>query len=351
MDRSKTPSPVQPTFDSPAEGTLTHLIEAAILGTGSYLPEKVMTNDDLAKIVETNDEWITTRTGIKERHVASESQATSDLAFEAGRKALESAGLQPSDLDLIIVATLSPDTITPATSCYVQAKLGADKAAAFDISAACSGFIYGLGVAKAFVASGIYRHVLLIGAEKLTSYVDWTDRTTCVLFGDGAGAVVVGPAQDGRGVIVSTYLSANGNENKLISIPGGGSRLPASEKTVAERQHFLKMGGRETYKCAVTYMPAAIHEVLKMAGVDIADVSLVIPHQANLRIIEAIRERMNLTPEKVFVNVDKTGNTSAATIGIGLDEVSREGRLKKGDNVVLVAFGAGLTVASALIRW
>lgn len=330
---------------------LSNLIEAAILGTGSYLPEKVLTNADLEKLVDTSDEWITTRTGIKERHVAAPEQATSDLALEAAKKALASAGLQPTDIDLILVATLSPDTLTPSASCYLQGKLGATHAAAMDLSAACSGFIYGLGVAKAFVSSGQYRHILLVGAEKLTAYVDWTDRTTCVLFGDGAGAVVVGPAKDGRGVIDTTYLSANGNESKLISIPAGGSRLPASAQTVADRLHFLKMGGRETYKCAVTYMPAAVMEVLKRSGTDVSEVDLVIPHQANLRIIEAVRERLNLPEEKVFVNVDKTANTSAATIGIGLDEVARSGRLKPGNKVVLVAFGAGLTVASALIRW
>jgi 3-oxoacyl-[acyl-carrier-protein] synthase-3 len=330
---------------------LSHCIEAAILGTGSYLPERILTNADLERMVDTSDEWITTRTGIKERHIAAEGQFTSDLAFEAGKRALESAGLQATDIDLIIVATLSPDTLTPSTSCYVQAKLGALNAAAFDISAACSGFIYGLGISQSFVRSGMFRHILVIGAEKLTSFVDWTDRTTCVLFGDGAGAAVIGPAKDDRGIIAATHLFANGNENKLISIPAGGSRLPVSEATLAGRLHTLKMGGKETYKCAVTYMPAAIQEVLKKTGTDLSEVALVIPHQANLRIIEAIRERLNLPPEKVFVNVDKTGNTSAATIGIGIDQAAREGRLKKGDKIVLVAFGAGLTVASALIRW
>jgi 3-oxoacyl-[acyl-carrier-protein] synthase-3 len=333
------------------EETLSNCIEAAILGTGSYLPEKVLTNADLEKMVDTNDEWITTRTGIKERHIASDEQATSDLATEAGRKAIEAAGLKPTDIDLILVATFTADTPTPAASCYVQRKLGATKAAAMDLSAACSGFIYGLGVARAFVVSETYKHVLLIGADKLSSVVNWKDRSTCVLFGDGAGAVVVGPAKDGRGIVSPAFLSASGTETFVLGVLAGGSRLPTSEKTVAEGLQFLKMEGRETYKAAVKWMPDAVFEALRLAKMDLSDVALVIPHQANLRIIEAIRDRLKLTPDKMFVNIDRTGNTSAASIGIAFDEAVRSGRIKKGDPVVLVAFGAGLTVASVVIRW
>lgn len=326
-------------------------IKAGFLGTGSYLPDKIMTNKDLEKIVETSDEWIVTRTGIKERRVAAEGQFTSDMAAEAGKKALAAAGLKPSDLDLILVATITPDMPTPATACFVQSKLGAPQAAAFDVSAACSGFVYGLSIAKAFVESGVYKNILLIGAEKLTTFIDWKDRGTCVLFGDGAGAAIIGPIRDGNHEILSTYMSANGNEADLLKIPGGGCRMPSSLHTVEQRLHTLKMEGKEIFKIAVRVMSEAALEAMKRAGITLDQVSLLIAHQANGRIIQAIGERLEIPSEKVFMNLDRVGNTSAASVGIALDEAVSTGRIKKGDYVVLVAFGAGTTLASSVVRW
>ena len=326
-------------------------VKAAILGTGSYLPEKILTNADLTKIVDTSDEWITTRTGIKERHVAAENQTTSDLAVEAARRALDASGLKPADLDLILVATISPDTPTPSTACYVQAKLGAPQSAAFDLSAACSGFVYGLSVAKAFVESDQAKYVLVVGAEKLTAFVDWSDRATCVLFGDGAGAAVVGPCLNGRGEILSVHLSADGTQAELLRIPGGGSRCPTSAQSLANKQQYLKMAGKEVYKIAVKVMTDACQNALRRAGITLDQTALLIPHQANLRIIEAVRDRLDLPEEKVFVNIDRVGNTSAASVAIALDEAVRTNRLKPGDPVMLVAFGAGLTLAASVIRW
>ena len=326
-------------------------LKAAILGTGSYLPEKVLTNQDMEKIVETTDEWIVTRTGIKERRIAAENQATSDLATEAARAALEKAKLKPSDLDLILVATISPDMPTPSTACLVQSKLGALQAAAFDLSAACSGFVYGLAVAKAFIESGVYRHVLLIGAEKLSTFIDWKDRTTCVLFGDGAGAVVLGPSEGGRGEVLSTFLAANGGEADLLKIPGGGSQNPVSSTSIEKGMHYLKMQGKEIFKIGVKVMADAALKVIQSEGLTLDQVSLVILHQANLRIMTAVAERLGLPPEKLYVNVDKIGNTSAASIVLALDEAVQKGRIHPGDYVVLSAVGAGTTYAAALIRW
>lgn len=326
-------------------------IRAGFLGTGSYLPEKKMTNQDIEKIVETSDEWIVTRTGIKERRVAAEGQLTSDMAAEAGKKALEAAGLKPTDLDLIIVATITPDTPTPSTACWVQSKLGAPQAAAFDLSAACSGFVYGLTVAKAFVESGTYRHVLLVGAEKLTAFIDWKDRATCVLFGDGAGAAVIGPVSEGGHEILSTFMSANGKDAELLKIPGGGCRFPSSAASIEQRLHTLKMEGKEIFKIAVKVMSEAVLEAAKRAGLKLEDVSVIVPHQANLRIIQAIGERLGLEPGKLFVNLDRVGNTSAASVAIAMDEVVRTGKIQKGQILVFVAFGAGTTLASAAVRW
>lgn len=324
---------------------------AGFLGTGSYLPEKILTNQDMEKIVETSDEWIVTRTGIRERHVAGPSQVTSDMAVEAARIALADAKLKAADLDLIIVATITPDTPTPATACWVQSKLGASQAAAFDLSAACSGFVYGLTVAKAFVESGTYKHVLLIGAEKLTAFIDWKDRSTCVLFGDGAGAAVIGPVVEGHHQILSSFMAANGNEADLLKIPGGGCRFPSSKETIEQSLHTLKMEGKEIFKTAVKVMSEATLEAAHRAGLKFEDISLVVPHQANIRIIQAIGERLKVDPNKLFINLDKVGNTSAASVIIALDEAIKKGRVRKGDALVLVAFGAGTTLASCAVRW
>ncbi len=326
-------------------------IRAGFLGTGSYLPERILTNKDMEKIVDTTDEWIVTRTGIRERHVAAENQATSDLATEAGKKALADAGLKASDIDLIIVATITPDMPTPSTACLVQSKLGASKAAAFDVSAACSGFVYGLSISKAFVESGMYKNILLIGAEKLTAFVDWKDRASCVIFGDGAGAAVIGPVEAGQREILSSFMVANGNDADLLKIPGGGSRNPSSTNSLEQGMHYLKMQGKETFKVAVKVMEEATLEALRLANLTMDQISLVIPHQANLRIIQSIGERMKIPAEKMVVNLDRVGNTSAASVIVALDECVRTGRLKKGDAIVLVAFGAGTTLASAVVQW
>jgi 3-oxoacyl-[acyl-carrier-protein] synthase III len=321
------------------------------LGTGSYLPEKILTNQDMEKMVETTDEWIVTRTGIKERHLAAAGQNTSDMAVEAAKVALADAHLKPTDLDLIIVATITPDTPTPATACWVQSKLGAPQAAAFDLSAACSGFVYGLTVAKAFVESATYKHILLIGAEKLTAFIDWKDRSTCVLFGDGAGAAIIGPVSAGQHQILSSYMAANGNEADLLKIPGGGCRFPSSPETIEQKLHTLKMEGKEIFKTAVKVMSEATIEAAKRAHLKLEDLSLIIPHQANIRIIQAIGERLEVSPDKLFINLDKVGNTSAASIIIALDEAVKKGRVKRGDILGLVAFGAGTTLASSAVRW
>ncbi|HTA77489.1 MAG TPA: beta-ketoacyl-ACP synthase III [bacterium] len=330
---------------------MSQTIRAGILGTGSYLPAKIVTNKDLEKMVDTNDEWIVTRTGIRERHFAADDEFTSDMATKAALKALESAKLTPADLDLIIVATITTDMPTPSTACFVQTKLGAPQAAAFDISAACSGFVYGISVARAFIESGLYKHILLIGAEKLTSFIDWKDRGTCVLFGDGAGAAILGPVAEGKHEIISTYMSANGSEADLLKIPGGGCRFPSSLESVENRLHSLKMDGKQIFKIAVKVMSDAVLEAAKRANISLDQISLVIPHQANDRIIQAIGERLGVTPDKLFVNVDKIGNTSAASVGIALDEAVKTGKIKEGQYVAFVAFGAGTTLASSIVKW
>jgi 3-oxoacyl-[acyl-carrier-protein] synthase-3 len=326
-------------------------IRAGFLGTGSYLPEKILTNQDMEKIIDTSDEWIVTRTGIRERHIAAPDQTTSDMATEAAKNALAAAGLKATDLDLIIVATITPDMQTPATACWVQSKLGAPQAAAFDLSAACSGFVYGISLAKAFVESGTYQKILLIGAEKLTAFIDWKDRATCVLFGDGAGAAIIGPVAEGQHEILSSYMAANGKEAELLKIPGGGCRFPPSQQTVEQRLHTLKMEGKEIFKTAVKVMTEATLEAIRRANLKPEDISLVIPHQANSRIIQAIGERLNFPPEKLFMNLDKVGNTSAASVIIALDEVVKTGKVQKGQALVFVAFGAGTTLASCAVRW
>jgi 3-oxoacyl-[acyl-carrier-protein] synthase-3 len=305
----------------------------------------------MEKMVETTDEWIVTRTGIKQRHFSAPDEFTSDMATKAAQRALEAAKLMPTDLDLIIVATITADMPTPSTACFVQTKLGAPQAAAFDISAACSGFVYGLALCRSFVESGLYKRILLIGAEKLTSFIDWQDRGTCVLFGDGAGAVIIGHSVNGEHEILSSYMAANGSEADLLKIPGGGCRFPSSLESIENRLHALKMDGKQIFKIAVKVMSEAVLEAAKRANITLDQVSLVIPHQANDRIIQAIGERLNLPAERVFVNVDKTANTSAASVAIALDEAVKTGRIQKGQYVAFVAFGAGTTLASSIVKW
>ncbi|MFV9567411.1 beta-ketoacyl-ACP synthase III [Thermoanaerobacter mathranii] len=323
---------------------------AGILGTGSYVPEKVLTNSDLEKMVDTSDEWITTRTGIKERRIADPSQAASNLGIEAARKALEDAKIAPSEIDMIIVATVTPDMNFPSTACIIQANLGASNAAAFDISVGCSGFIYGLAIAQQFVETGMYNKILVIGAETLSKITNWKDRNTCVLFGDGAGAAVVGRVESGYGIL-STYLGADGTGGKHLYMPAGGSRMPASEETVKKNLHTIFMEGQEVFKFAVKVMDSATIEALNRCGLKPEDIDMLIPHQANTRIIEAARKRLKLSDDKVYINLDKYGNTSAASVAIALDEAYRKGLIKKGDIILTVAFGAGLTWGSSVIKW
>ena len=324
-------------------------IPCRIVGLGSYVPQKVLSNADLEKLVETSDEWITTRTGIKERRIASANESTSDLATNAARRALAAAKIRPEELDLIIVATVTPDMLFPSTACLVQDRLGARQAAAFDIEAACSGFIYGLEIGRQFIASGTYRKVLVIGAEKLSSIVNWKDRNTCVLFGDGAGAAVLVPHEE-AGRIWTVCLGADGSKGSLLYVPAGGSRTPATKETVEQALHFIHMNGRETFKYAVQAMYGAAKAVLEKSRIEIDQVKCIIPHQANRRIIDAVVTRLGAKPDQVFVNLDKYGNTSAASVAIAFDEAVREGVIEEGDLVLLVAFGAGFTWGAALIE-
>ena len=324
---------------------------AAITGTGSYVPETVLTNFDLEKMVDTSDEWIRKRTGIVERRIADDDMATSDLAVRAARQAIKMAEVDPLDIDMIIVGTVTPDTFFPATSCYVQQGIGAKKACAFDLSAACAGFLYGLDVADGMIKSGRYETILVIGAEVFNKILDWTDRGTCVLFGDGAGAAVLRATEEPKGILAS-YIGSDGDnaDPDLLGLPAGGSRLPATHETIDQKLHSIKMSGREVFKLGVRIMPEAAQRVLDQEGLTIDDIDLLIPHQANLRIIEAVGDRLGISREKVYVNVDKYGNTSAATVIIALDEAIREGRAKSGDLILLVTFGAGLTWGSTLLK-
>jgi len=326
------------------------MIHARITGTGSYAPKKVITNHDLERLVDTSDEWIMNRTGIKERRIAEKDQTTSDLAYEASQKALKAAGLGARDLDLILVATMTPDTILPSMGCILQEKLGAKKAAAFDISAACSGFIYGMSIASAFIQSGTYKNILLVGAEILSRYTDWEDRTTCILFGDGAGAVVIQRHAGKRGIL-STHLHSDGSFGDLIRVPAGGASHPASHDTIRKRMHFIRMRGNETFKAAVRALEAVVQETLEHNKVKPEDIDYLVPHQANLRIILAMAQRLNMPMEKVVLTLPKYGNTSAASIPMALDEAVRDGRIKENHLLLFEAFGGGLTWASALIRW
>ena len=323
--------------------------KAGIVGVGSYVPKNIISNFDLEKIMDTSDEWIKTRTGIRERRIVDENEATSDLATKAALNAIKDANLTPEDIDLIIVATITPDMIFPSTACLVQANIKATKAACFDLEAACSGFIYGITVAKQFIESDTYKHVLVIGAEALSRILDYEDRSTAILFGDGAGAVVMGPVSEGG--VLSTSLGSDGNGKDYLNIPAGGSKTPASEDSIKNRLHFIKMAGNDVFKFAVRIMQDASVECIKSANLEIQDIDYLIPHQANIRIIEASAKRLKLNMDKVYVNLDRYGNMSAASIPVALDEAYREGKIKKGDNIVLVGFGGGLTWGASVVRW
>jgi 3-oxoacyl-[acyl-carrier-protein] synthase-3 len=322
----------------------------SIIGTGSYLPERILTNRELEKIVETSDEWIRTRTGIGERRIAAPEEATSDMATNAALAAMSQAGVSAEQIDLIIVATVTPDMFFPATACWVQKKLGAIRAACFDVSAACSGFIYAMEIAQQFISNHVYNTVLIIGADKLSSIVDWSDRNTCVLFGDGAGAAILRNRGASHGVI-ATHMGSDGEFTDILFMPGGGSRCPITSANVDQKLNTIKMLGKETYKQAVTAMSDAADRALESAGLKYEDIACVIPHQANMRIIEAIAHRMSLPVDKFYVNLEKYGNTSAAAVAIALDEAHRNGRFKIGDYILLVVFGGGLTWASSVIQW
>ena len=322
----------------------------SIAAVGSYVPPRVLTNGDLEKMVNTSDEWITTRTGIKERHLAAKDEYTSDLATRAALNAMQRAGVTAEQIDLIIVATITPDMPFPSTACLVQQKIGAVRAAAFDLEAACSGFIYALEIAQQFIMSRTYDTVLVIGAEKLSSIVDWQDRNTCVLFGDGAGAAILRNRPNAHGLLTAV-MGADGTKSDLLFMAGGGSRCPASAESVASRLHYLRMEGKETFKNAVQAMQTAAEEAMRRCEIDISRIKCIIPHQANLRIINAVAERLGAKPEQIFVNLHKYGNTSAASVAIALDEAVQTGRVHHGDLILLIVFGAGLTWGAAVIEW
>jgi 3-oxoacyl-[acyl-carrier-protein] synthase III len=322
----------------------------SITGVGSYVPARVLTNADLEKMVETSDEWITTRTGIKERRLAAKDEFTSDMAAHAAARAMKMARVTAEQIDLIIVATITPDMVFPSTACLVQRKIGARRAAAFDLEAACSGFIYGLEIAQQFIMSRTYDTVLVIGADKLSSIVDWQDRNTCVLFGDGAGAAVLQSRPNSHGLL-TVVMGADGRKADLLHMPGGGSRCPATQESVSSRLHYLRMEGQETFKYAVQAMHAAAKESLRQCEIDISQIKCVIPHQANRRIIDAVGKRLGAKPEQLFVNLQKYGNTSAASVAIALDEAVSSGKVQRGDLILLVVFGAGLTWGAAVIEW
>ena len=328
-------------------------LSVKISGTGSYLPDKILSNEDLEKIVDTSDEWITTRTGIKERRIAADTQSTSDLATEAAVDAMADAKLTSDEIDLIIVATISPDAFFPSTACYVQKNIGAINALCFDVSAACSGFLYAMQIAENFISCGQRKNALIIGAEKLSSMVDWEDRNTCVLFGDGAGAAILTADKENEGSkkILASVLGSDGRQTDILHVPGGGSACPITPDNADQKLNAIRMQGREVYKYAVNAMRRAAEQVLEKSNMEVEDVDKLIPHQANLRIIEAITDRMGIPSERTFVNLDKYGNTSAAAVAIALDEANKTQSIKKDDIVLLVAFGAGLTWASSLLKW
>ncbi len=321
-----------------------------ISGVGSFVPDKIITNNDLSKMVDTSNEWIIERTGISERRILGENMATSDMATIAGLKAIEDAKITPEEIDLIIVTTVTSDHAFPATACILQKNLGAIKAASLDINAGCSGFLYGVSIGENFIKSGTYEKVLVIGAETLSRIVDWEDRNTCVLFGDGAGACVLEKVEEGFGIL-SSELGSDGTNGEVLILPAGGSKLKASKETIENRLHFIKMDGKEVFKFAVRVMEKASLNVLEKANLKLEDLDLLIPHQANIRIIDAAIKKLKLDKDKICVNLDKYGNMSSASIPIALDEAVKKNRIKRGDNILLVAFGAGLTWASMTIKW
>lgn len=322
--------------------------QARIIGTGSYLPKKVLTNTDLEKMVDTSDEWIVSRTGMRERRIADKEEFTSDMGILAAKKAMEKAHIDPKSVDLILVATLTPDYLFPSTACLIQAALGLENAAAMDVQAACTGYIYALSIAKAFIESGLYQNILIVASEKLSSIVDYQDRSTCVLFGDGASACIV--SASGKGLLIrNVVLGCDGEQTEILKMPAGGARNPASHETVDQRLHYIKMEGRETFKHAVRRMESSSKECIEKAGLSEGDIKWLVPHQANIRIIDAIAKRFQVPNERVFITVDKYGNTSASSVGIALDELLTEKPISSGDHILLTAFGAGLTWGSTVL--
>jgi len=322
-----------------------------IIGTGSYVPEKILTNGDLEHLVETSDQWIVDRTGIRERRVARPDETSSDMALIASQRALEMAGVKPEQLDLIIVGTISPDMPLPSCAAFLQAKLGAGNAAAFDVAAACAGSLYAMSIADRFIVSGKYTRILVVGVELLTRLMDWTDRNTCVLFGDAAGAMVLGPSDDDKRGLLSTHLHTDGKQAEILYIPGGGSRMPTTEETLKQKAQFVKMNGREVYKSAVRNLTSVLGEALAANHCAPGDLQHVITHQANLRILEAVMERFEIPMEKVWLNLQKYGNTSSASLPMSLDEANRAGRFHQGDLIAMMAIGAGMAWGSAMMRW
>lgn len=325
-------------------------IRAKIVGVGNYYPKKVLTNHDLEKMVDTSDEWITTRTGIKERRIAADDETTSDMAAKAAKQALKNAGMEAADIELIILATVTPDMNFPSTACFVQQKIKAFNAAAVDISAACSGFPYALSIAQALIKAGQYKRIMIIAADKLSSITDWQDRNTCVLFGDGAGACILEPTTSENGIL-SIYLGSDGRKADLLYIPGGGSANPITHKMIDERLPYVKMRGSELFKIAIKKMVASAQKALEKCGLKVEDIDMLVPHQANIRIIKAVGKRLNLPDEQVFTNLERHGNLSAASTITALNEAVLTNAIKKGDIVVLSAFGGGLTWGGAVIRW
>ena len=324
-------------------------IKAGIIGVGSYVPEKVVTNFDLEKIMDTSDEWIKTRTGISERRMVGENEATSDMASKAAIKALESAKIEAKDVDMIILATITPDSPLPATSCIIQEKIGAKNAAAFDLSAACSGFLYAMNISKRFVESGVYKNILIIGAETLSSVINYEDRTTAVLFGDGAGAAIISTVNEGG--ILSITNGADGSGKDYLKIPAGGSRIKAGEESIKNKLHTVQMSGSDVFKFAVRKMADESVRAVEKANLTLEDIDFLIPHQANIRIIESSAKRLKLEKDKVYVNLTKYGNMSSASIPVAIDEAYKEGKIQKGDKVVFVGFGGGLTWGASVVEW